>query len=104
MMVRTPCRWSRHRRPSAACWPNTRATFRSFHLVGAAIVSLVIQQWATAIGLIVITLFNALVGLRQAGKAESAMNALQSMMKARARVLRDGTEAGPVTNVWGNCA
>ena len=62
-------------------------------LVGAAIVSLVIQEWSTAIVLIVITLFNALVGLRQAGKAESAMNALQSMMKATARVRRDGTEA-----------
>ena len=62
-------------------------------LVGAAIVSLVIQEWTTAIVLIVITLFNALVGLRQAGKAESAMNALQSMMKATARVRRDGAEA-----------
>ena len=62
-------------------------------LVGAAIVSLVIQQWATAIVLFVITLLNAVVGLRQAGKAESAMNALQSMMKATARVRRDGTEA-----------
>ena len=62
-------------------------------LVGASIISLVIQQWATAIVLIVITLFNALVGLRQQGKAESAMNALQSMMKATARVRRDGAEA-----------
>ena len=62
-------------------------------LVGAAIVSLVIKQWTTAIVLIVITLFNALVGLRQEGKAESAMNALQSMMKATARVRRDGVEA-----------
>jgi len=62
-------------------------------LVGAAIVSLVIQQWATAIVLALITLFNALIGLRQEGKAESAMNALQSMMKATARVRRDGTEA-----------
>ena len=62
-------------------------------LVGAAIVSLVIKQWSTAIVLFVITLFNALVGLRQAGKAESAMNALQSMMKATARVRRDGAEA-----------
>ena len=60
-------------------------------LVGASIVSLVIKEWSTAIVLIVITLFNALVGLRQAGKAESAMNALQSMMKATARVRRDGT-------------
>ena len=62
-------------------------------LVGAAIVSLLIRQWSTAIVLILITLVNALVGLRQAGKAESAMNALQSMMKATARVRRDGAEA-----------
>ncbi len=62
-------------------------------LVGAAVVSLAIQEWTTAIALIVITLFNAVVGLRQAGKAESAMNALQSMMKATARVRRDGAEA-----------
>jgi Ca2+-transporting ATPase len=62
-------------------------------LVGASIVSLVIQEWSTAIVLILITLFNALVGLRQEGKAESAMNALQSMMKATARVRRDGAEA-----------
>ena len=62
-------------------------------LVGAAIVSLVIRQWSTAIVLIIITLFNALVGLRQAGKDESAMNALQSMMKATARARRDGAEA-----------
>ena len=37
--------------------------------------SLVIKQWSVAIVLFVITLFNTLVGLRQAGKAESAMNA-----------------------------
>jgi P-type Ca2+ transporter type 2C len=33
------------------------------------------------------------VGLRQQGKAESAMNALKSMMKATARVRRDGVES-----------
>jgi Ca2+-transporting ATPase len=62
-------------------------------LLGAAIVSLVIAQWSTAIVLFVISLFNAVVGLRQAGKAESAMNALQSMMKTTARVRRGGVEA-----------
>ena len=31
--------------------------------------------------------------MRQEGKAESAMNALKSMMKATARVRRDGTES-----------
>jgi Ca2+-transporting ATPase len=59
----------------------------------AAIVSLAIKQWSTAVVLIVLTLFNAVVGLRQEGKAESAMNALKSMMKATARVRRDGVEA-----------
>jgi Ca2+-transporting ATPase len=62
-------------------------------LVGAAVVSLVIAQWGTAIALFAISLFNAVGGLRQQGKAESAMNALQEMMEATARVRRDGTEA-----------
>ncbi len=43
--------------------------------------------------LIVITLVNAVVSLRQEGKAESAMNALNAMVKATARVRRDGSEA-----------
>jgi Ca2+-transporting ATPase len=42
--------------------------------------------------LIALTVLNAVVGLRQQGKAESAMNALKSMMKATARVRRDGVE------------
>ncbi len=62
-------------------------------LVGASVVSFAIKQWTTAVALLVISLFNAVVGLRQEGKAESAMNALQSMMKATARVRRDGAEA-----------
>ncbi|HEY6398601.1 MAG TPA: HAD-IC family P-type ATPase, partial [Solirubrobacteraceae bacterium] len=62
-------------------------------LVGAAVVSLVIKEWATAILLIAITFLNAVIGLRQEGKAESAMNALKSMMKETARVRRDGAEA-----------
>jgi Ca2+-transporting ATPase len=62
-------------------------------LVGAAIVSLAIKEWSTAVLLAFITLLNAVVGLRQEGKAESAMNALKSMMKETARVRRDGAEA-----------
>ena len=62
-------------------------------LVGAAIVSLAIKEWSTAVLLVAITLLNAVVGLRQEGKAESAMNALKSMVKATARVRRDGAEA-----------
>ncbi len=62
-------------------------------LVGATVVSLVIAQWGTAIALFTISLFNAVGGLRQQGKAESAMNALQEMMEATARVRRGGTES-----------
>ncbi len=62
-------------------------------LSAAAVVSLLIKEWGTAILLVVLTVANAIVGLRQEGKAESAMNALKSMMKATARVRRDGTEA-----------
>ncbi|MFJ6479571.1 cation-translocating P-type ATPase [Streptomyces sp. NPDC091682] len=77
-------------------WRRFLAQYRSYMqivLVAAAIVSLVIQEWTTAILLIVLTLLNAVVGLRQEGKAESAMKALKSMMKATARVRRDGREA-----------
>ncbi|MFJ8210700.1 cation-translocating P-type ATPase [Streptomyces sp. NPDC096033] len=77
-------------------WQRFLGQYRSYMqlvLLAAAAVSLIIQEWTTAILLIVLTLLNAVIGLRQEGKAESAMNALQSMMKASARVRRDGTEA-----------
>jgi Ca2+-transporting ATPase len=67
-------------------------TYMQLILVGAAIVSLSIQQWSTAVLLVLITIVNATVGLRQEGKAESAMNALKAMVKTSARVRRDGTE------------
>ena len=62
-------------------------------LLAAAIVSLAIKEWSTGVLLLLITVLNAVVGLRQEGKAESAMNALKAMVKASARVRRDGTEA-----------
>jgi Ca2+-transporting ATPase len=62
-------------------------------LVAAAVVSLLIKEWSTAVLLLALTVLNAVVGLRQQGKAESAMNALKSMMKATARVRRDGVES-----------
>ena len=46
-------------------------------LVGAAIVSLAIKEWSTAVLLVIITLLNAVVGLRQEGKAESAIEGAQ---------------------------
>jgi len=62
-------------------------------LIVAAVVSLAIKEWSTGVLLVLLTILNAVVGMRQEGKAESAMNALKSMMKATARVRRDGSEA-----------
>ena len=77
-------------------WRRFLEQYRSYMqmiLLAAAIVSLAIKEWSTGVLLILITILNAVVGLRQEGKAESAMNALKSMVRASARVLRDGTEA-----------
>ncbi|MCW2522811.1 MAG: ATPase [Frankiales bacterium] len=77
-------------------WLRLLEQYRSYMqiiLVAAAIVSLFIKEWGTAVVLVGLTLLNAVVGLRQEGKAESAMNALKSMMKATARVRRDGAES-----------
>jgi Ca2+-transporting ATPase len=77
-------------------WLRLARQYRSYMqmiLLGAAVVSLAIEEWSTAVLLIFITVVNAVVGLRQEGKAESAMNALQAMVKATARVRRDGSEA-----------
>lgn len=80
---------------AAPGWQQFLAQYKSYMqiiLVGAAIASLLIGEIATGIAVLLITALNALGGLRQQGKAESAMNALQSMLKTSARVRRDGTE------------
>jgi Ca2+-transporting ATPase len=77
-------------------WLRFLEEYRSYMqiiLVAAAIVSLAIKEWSTGVLLLLLTVLNAVVGLRQEGKAESAMNALKSMMKATARVRRDGSES-----------
>jgi Ca2+-transporting ATPase len=77
-------------------WRRFLEQYRSYMqiiLVAAAAVSFTIKEWGTAVLLVLLTVLNAVVGLRQEGKAESAMNALKSMMKATARVRRDGTES-----------
>jgi len=77
-------------------WRRFLEQYRSYMqiiLVAAAIVSLAIKEWSTGVLLILITVLNAVVGLRQEGKAQSAMNALKAMVKATARVRRDGSEA-----------
>jgi P-type Ca2+ transporter type 2C len=77
-------------------WRRFLDQYRSYMqiiLIAAAVVSLLIKEWSTGVLLLALTVLNAVIGLRQEGKAESAMNALKSMMKATARVRRDGSEA-----------
>src|SRR4030095_13984608 len=57
------------------------------------VISALVAEWGTAVLLLVLTVLNSVIGLRQEGKAESAMNALKSMLKATARVRRDGDAA-----------
>jgi Ca2+-transporting ATPase len=76
-------------------WTRFVAQYKSYMqiiLVAAALASMLIGEIATGVAVLLITALNALGGLRQQGKAESAMNALQSMLKSSARVRRDGTE------------
>src|SRR3954449_1747069 len=65
--------------------------FMQIILLGAAVVSLVVTGDAgTALVLFGLTLFNAVIGLRQEAKAEESVKALAQMMKTIARVRRDG--------------
>jgi Ca2+-transporting ATPase len=76
-------------------WKQFLAQYKSYMqiiLVVAAVASMLIGEISTGIVVLAITALNALGGMRQQGKAESAMNALQSMLKASARVRRDGSE------------
>src|SRR6516165_6565839 len=59
-------------------------------LLVAAIVSIIIQQWSTALILIILTLFNAFLALRQEGKAEASVAALQKMLIVKSKVRRGG--------------
>src|SRR6266581_1258977 len=76
--------------------PGWRAFLRQYQdpmqilLLVAAVACLFIQQWGTALLLVVLTLFNALLALRQEGKAEESVAALQKMMIVKSKVRRGG--------------
>jgi Ca2+-transporting ATPase len=81
--------------PTVPGWKQFLAQYQSYMqiiLVAAAVASMLIGEIPTGVVVLLITALNALGGMRQQGKAESAMNALQSMLKASARVRRDGAE------------
>src|SRR5215207_7189242 len=80
--------------------PRWRAFVRQYKdpmqivLLAAGIGSLYpIKEYGTGILIIFLTLFNAVLGLRQEGKAAAAVAALQKMMIIKARVRRDGSLA-----------
>ncbi|MEV6964065.1 HAD-IC family P-type ATPase [Hamadaea sp. NPDC051192] len=65
--------------------------FMQIILLAAAVVNLIVtKSWSTTIVLAGLTVFNAVIGLRQEAKAEESVRALQQMMKTIARVRRDG--------------
>ncbi|HEX6921977.1 MAG TPA: HAD-IC family P-type ATPase, partial [Actinomycetes bacterium] len=65
--------------------------FMQVVLLGAAVISLVVtQDAATSVVLAGLTVFNAVIGLRQEAKAEESVKALARMLKTVARVRRDG--------------
>jgi Ca2+-transporting ATPase len=65
--------------------------FMQVVLLTAAVVNLIAtQELGTTLVLAGLTLFNAVIGLRQEAKAEESVQALAKMMKTVARVRRDG--------------
>ena len=65
--------------------------FMQIILLGAAVLSFVFtRELGTTIVLVVLTIFNAVLGMRGESKAEASLSALEKMMKNIARVRRDG--------------
>ena len=59
-------------------------------LVAAIVNQLATHEWSTTLVLVVLTIFNAVLGLRGEAKAEASLAALAGTMKSIARVRRDG--------------
>jgi Ca2+-transporting ATPase len=77
--------------------PGWRAFLRQYRdlmqivlLVAAIVNQIFTGEWGTTLVLVVLTVFNALLGLRGEAKAEASLAALAGKMKSIARVRRDG--------------
>ena len=65
--------------------------FMQILLVTAAVINQIVTgEWGTTLLLVVLTVFNAVLGLRGESKAEASLAALAQMLKSVARVRRDG--------------
>ena len=61
-------------------------------LLVAAILSLVIKEWSDAIFIMAVLLINAIIGTVQEHSAQRAAQALQNMVSAKCRVVREGED------------
>ena len=59
-------------------------------LLGAALLTAVLEHWIDTGVIIGVVLANALIGFVQEGKAEKALEGLRQMLASKATVLRDG--------------
>ncbi|SEO42759.1 potassium and/or sodium efflux P-type ATPase [Salinihabitans flavidus] len=59
-------------------------------LIGAAMVTAVLQHWVDTGVILAVVFVNAVIGFIQEGRAEQAMEAIRGMLAPRSAVLRDG--------------
>jgi len=59
-------------------------------LIGAAIISGLLQEWGDTVAILAIVVLNALLGFTQEFRAERSLEALKRMIVVSARVTRDG--------------
>jgi magnesium-transporting ATPase (P-type) len=59
-------------------------------LIGAALITAVLQHWVDTGVILAVVLANAIIGYIQEGKAEKAMEAIRHMLAPHAAILRDG--------------
>jgi len=59
-------------------------------MLGAAVVTMLLGEWIDTSVLFAAVLVNAIIGFIQEGKAEDALDAIRSMLSARATVFRNG--------------
>ena len=79
-------------------WRQFADQFTSFIilvLIGAAVISGLLQEWMDAIAILVIVVLNGVLGFVQEYRAERALEALKRMAAPLARVVRDG-EVGSI--------
>ncbi|MFN7148429.1 MAG: HAD-IC family P-type ATPase, partial [Microthrixaceae bacterium] len=60
-------------------------------LIGAAVVTAVLQHWLDTAVIVAVVVINATIGFVQEGRAEQAIDAIRRMLSVRASVRRDGT-------------